>query len=305
MKIFRLMDAVCASLLGLVTFASIAQSAQIYTEIDQYDGYRDYIAGYGVDTNNYKTALLHQDSTDGLPSGATYDSYGEVRAEYGSLHSYLSVDVNNYLPSTYTYFDEDLLFYDTYNAGYTSAQFRDTFSVESPTGGYLNFIFDFDGVISSTSTIDDMARTSVLFQALGRDPDIPEGQGYYWQENYGTYSYISSTVVNTTIEFNVPFEPGTSKDILFNLQSWIAFEDGGLTNPYSAAATIDFLNTASLSAILITDEFGNAIPEVSLLSESGTSYQLSTLNTIPIPSAAWLFGSGLIGLIGMARRKKA
>ena len=25
---------------------------------------------------------------------------------------------------------------------------------------------------------------------------------------------------------------------------------------------------------------------------------------VPIPAAAWLFGSGLLGLIGMARRKK-
>lgn len=28
------------------------------------------------------------------------------------------------------------------------------------------------------------------------------------------------------------------------------------------------------------------------------------LNPVPVPSAAWLFGSGLIGLIGIARRKK-
>lgn len=27
--------------------------------------------------------------------------------------------------------------------------------------------------------------------------------------------------------------------------------------------------------------------------------------TVPIPAALWLFGSGLLGLIGMARRKKA
>ncbi|MBT8120578.1 MAG: VPLPA-CTERM sorting domain-containing protein, partial [Gammaproteobacteria bacterium] len=26
---------------------------------------------------------------------------------------------------------------------------------------------------------------------------------------------------------------------------------------------------------------------------------------VPVPAAAWLFGSGLIGLIGVARRKKA
>ena len=28
-------------------------------------------------------------------------------------------------------------------------------------------------------------------------------------------------------------------------------------------------------------------------------------NTVPVPAALWLFGSGLLGLVGMARRKKA
>ncbi|NOQ89498.1 MAG: VPLPA-CTERM sorting domain-containing protein, partial [Gammaproteobacteria bacterium] len=28
-------------------------------------------------------------------------------------------------------------------------------------------------------------------------------------------------------------------------------------------------------------------------------------NVVPVPAAVWLFGSGLIGLIGFARRKKA
>lgn len=36
-----------------------------------------------------------------------------------------------------------------------------------------------------------------------------------------------------------------------------------------------------------------------------TSYQLLTPATVPLPTAVWLFGSGLIGLIGVARRKKA
>ena len=29
------------------------------------------------------------------------------------------------------------------------------------------------------------------------------------------------------------------------------------------------------------------------------------LSQVPIPAAVWLFGSGLIGLVGVARRKKA
>lgn len=32
---------------------------------------------------------------------------------------------------------------------------------------------------------------------------------------------------------------------------------------------------------------------------------LVTLNAIPIPAAVWLFGSGLLGLVGMAKRKRA
>jgi hypothetical protein len=40
---------------------------------------------------------------------------------------------------------------------------------------------------------------------------------------------------------------------------------------------------------------------------SGASADSFTLNVgaVPIPAAVWLFGSGLVGLVGMARRKKA
>jgi hypothetical protein len=33
--------------------------------------------------------------------------------------------------------------------------------------------------------------------------------------------------------------------------------------------------------------------------------RLSVVSAVPVPSAVWLFGSGLLGLVGMARRKKA
>ena len=37
---------------------------------------------------------------------------------------------------------------------------------------------------------------------------------------------------------------------------------------------------------------------------SGDNLGGISLATIPIPAAVWLFGSGLLGLVGMARRKK-
>jgi len=37
----------------------------------------------------------------------------------------------------------------------------------------------------------------------------------------------------------------------------------------------------------------------------GSSWTASEVSAVPVPAAVWLFGSGLIGLIGVARRKNA
>ncbi len=38
-------------------------------------------------------------------------------------------------------------------------------------------------------------------------------------------------------------------------------------------------------------------------SQDGVTFSNLTITTVPIAPAVWLFGSGLIGLIGIARRK--
>jgi hypothetical protein len=38
---------------------------------------------------------------------------------------------------------------------------------------------------------------------------------------------------------------------------------------------------------------------------SGNSLTVLSVNPVPVPAAVWLFGSGLIGLIGIVRRKKS
>lgn len=53
------------------------------------------------------------------------------------------------------------------------------------------------------------------------------------------------------------------------------------------------------NAVPVYDRINGKDPSESLF----TSYDNAFYSTVPVPAAAWLFGSGLIGLIGVARRK--
>ena len=48
-------------------------------------------------------------------------------------------------------------------------------------------------------------------------------------------------------------------------------------------------------SLTVTDDYGN----------TATALTTAEISAVPVPAAVWLFGSGLIGLVGIARRKKA
>ena len=52
--------------------------------------------------------------------------------------------------------------------------------------------------------------------------------------------------------------------------------------------------------------FGFAdVSSSTMLGQYGIEVRMTEMPEIPIPAAVWLFGSGLLGLIGIARRRKA
>jgi len=64
----------------------------------------------------------------------------------------------------------------------------------------------------------------------------------------------------------------------------------------------DNLSLLSFSMLFMDGAFGSAPVSVN---GSFNGMTVTNLTSVPVPAAAWLFGSGLLGLIGMARRKKA
>jgi hypothetical protein len=60
----------------------------------------------------------------------------------------------------------------------------------------------------------------------------------------------------------------------------------GITNPSIASATFSFISTQSVPGIALDDVTIGSVSAV----------------PVPVPAAVWLFGSGLIGLIGMRKK---
>lgn len=81
---------------------------------------------------------------------------------------------------------------------------------------------------------------------------------------------------------------------------------GGATTTFSIETTVFSGNSAEFTGI-----FKNDMPRITLvqLDASGDgSWGIDNIeygsSAVPVPAAAWLFGSGLIGLVGVARRRK-
>jgi len=89
--------------------------------------------------------------------------------------------------------------------------------------------------------------------------------------------------------------------------------DVNSATPYSDQLTgqSEFISYAPLAATSNTLGFGSETPFPGFKAYfdigSGNSLHVTgySVSSVPVPAAVWLFGSGLLGLVGMARRKKA
>ena len=89
-----------------------------------------------------------------------------------------------------------------------------------------------------------------------------------------------------------------SQDGSFNISFSTPFSDDN-TTPFDLSGTL-FPNIYTLSAN--ADIGANAFGEEAVSGSADFSLDFN-VTAVPLPAAVWLFGSGLLGLIGIARRK--
>ena len=174
--------------------------------------------------------------------------------------------------------------------GYTMGSIGGTVTAcGSPSGLCLNFLPDFRTIDFSFGTLNDIGATHVRFST--NPVEIPvEG---------GTAS--GGTPFLTFYDGN-PFLPGVSLLAEFDLDPVTrGTADGDNADELFGTGVMKIGDGSADDTPWYWELSANTLQvgEQVVFSFSATS------SPVPVPAAAWLFGSGLIGLVGVARRRTA
>ena len=216
------------------------------------------------------------------------------------------------------------------------ATFHDVFTIATPFGvtpgtpGELTYSYLVDGFSSVTSAPGETPISSFASSVAGVRMTMykwtPDGNGSaaaelidrHTVELIGPEDLDGTAVILTNnpglfMNFTVPFNYGeplaltnilavnaTADNRFLGQQSnpfFLGWGGGVIENVYN-----NYLNTAELVAIV-----NEAHPDVAITGVSSTDYSSLVTDTlpssVPIPAAAWLFGSGLVVLVSISRRR--
>lgn len=182
--------------------------------------------------------------------------------------------------------DPPVVLVNSYTQGQTTFDGPNKLTIGCPSSGVLNYcqpdgwapLLNGDDIaVTGVEDLDAIFNSSPVF-AVGFEMIEPTllniGPGQTFVDSTFTITLISGV----TNKDSFIFKPGNDVVVFFGVWTDYSFDKisiretvGGIENEFFG------------------EFWTNAAP----------------LSTVPVPAAAWLFGSGLIGLFGLARRKKA
>jgi hypothetical protein len=166
------------------------------------------------------------------------------------------------------------------------------------------------------SNVDGTIQYIELFESKGDDD-----QNLFFTDGAELLSNDGPNTNLMSFSTDLPSNLTASKFLLIGTAGYAAL-DGAVTPDYilpdnflfTSGGTVDFglgvseffhgaLPTDGILSLYADGSTGANSP-TNFLMETG-SIDASAVAAVPVPAAAWLFGSGLLGLVGVARRKKA
>lgn len=137
--------------------------------------------------------------------------------------------------------------------------------------------------------------------------------------NYAAGSGVTFTGGTIQIDVNTPtygYVPYSTIDASVTNLPFLANQPGHWSAQYPSQTTAGLLlapGTTNLPGlwdqVANSATFNNGVSALTLLGQTSGMFLQGTMTLaapeVPVPAAAWLFGSGLIGLAGAARKRKA
>lgn len=156
---------------------------------------------------------------------------------------------------------------------------------------------------SVTAGVGDFIKLDVVMDFTG-EPTLGGGTDIFYDAS--VLSFQSFDFGTTTLALDSGFS--RSPDVLTNKLEGLAF---GNFNGLSGPGTIGTLTFRAIAlgditlTMAVTSEAnkGGEFISATTFGPQLVSFGTAGVSIVPIPAAVWLFGSGLIGLIGVARRK--
>jgi hypothetical protein len=283
---------------------------------------------------NIKKTLLATAVTTAMGATAIEAQAGPIlfSANWSGLFTILSSSGTGLMNISYPYYGDP-----TWGYGFRT-QVSGTMTFDTVTGAGSATIGDFDFFAGGPATVADISM-QVIDPVNGL---VQANMGFYWHDNgsipvslildargfFGAISggYATSTVVDQATVAGYGALPASNamnggKYPVGPVPMATTSLDTALISTASAACAADVangdangqclgLNPSSELGVIAGDDGIGGSPMIDgpfagfNLNFDITAIHVSYVNPIPVPAAVWLFGSGLVGLAGLARRKK-
>ena len=168
-------------------------------------------------------------------------------------------------------------------------------SVDGGAGSSVSDVLDVTVLATTTGFVMDMFGLQELgdYKLKGAPSAAVEAGA-----TFGVVSNTTDCSVSVACSANATFSAGPLADTAGLLTNW------SMGGSIDLAATAGWGNDTSVMIQLINTLSAStgATGDVAFIQKKQGGVGIS-VNPVPVPAAVWLFGSGLIGMIGIARRK--
>jgi hypothetical protein len=178
-------------------------------------------------------------------------------------------------------------------------------------------LFSFTVVILGLALTPAVAVSAPITWTI-QDGQLDAGYGGITGSIYGSFDFDSDFDAFSNINITVEELGNQTNFSDFDLDPFTGFPqfalisgyDGGAGGPFTGAPILllqfdnDLLAGNSPVGIESFSFFGECLNDICHEASGAYNVSGSVVSSVPLPAAAWLFGSAMLGLIGVARRRK-